>query len=153
MSILRCFFLRMRLRRFLIRDPIADDTVPQRGVDAAPSRRSLVSCPGVRRRLCPPFPKGWYVVADADEVPGPDLVAFNAFGRDLVMGRDDDGAVRVTQDLCPHVGGLFSQGGGSSTAASCARSTGGRSVPTACASRSRGGPDPGTGEGEDVGGP
>ncbi len=59
----------------------------------------------------PPFPKGWYVVADADEVPGPDLVAFNAFGRDLVMGRDDDGAVRVTQDLCPHVGGLFSQGG------------------------------------------
>lgn len=59
----------------------------------------------------PPFPKGWYVVADVDEVPGPDLVAFNAFGRDLVMGRDDDGAVRVTQDLCPHVGGLFSQGG------------------------------------------
>ena len=59
----------------------------------------------------PPFPKGWYVVADADEVPGPDLVAFNAFGRDLIMGRDDDGAVRVTQDLCSHVGGLFSQGG------------------------------------------
>ena len=59
----------------------------------------------------PPFPKGWYVVADTEEVPGPEMVAFNAFGRDLVLGRDADGAVRATQDLCPHVGGLFSQGG------------------------------------------
>ncbi|MBC8365189.1 MAG: Rieske 2Fe-2S domain-containing protein [Actinobacteria bacterium] len=59
----------------------------------------------------PPFPKGWYVVAGSDEVPGPELVALGAFGRDLVMGRDAAGEVRVTQDLCPHVGGLFSQGG------------------------------------------
>lgn len=58
-----------------------------------------------------PFPKGWYVVAESGDVAGRELVGIEAFGRELVLGRDEGGVVHAAQDLCPHVGGRFSQGG------------------------------------------
>jgi len=59
----------------------------------------------------PVFPSGWYVVADSGEVPDAALVAADVFGRQLAVGRREDGTVVATQDLCPHVGGVFTQGG------------------------------------------
>ncbi len=58
-----------------------------------------------------PFPKGWYLITESSQVRGSELLGFNVFGRDLVLGRDSGGTVWVVEDFCPHMGGRFSQGG------------------------------------------
>lgn len=52
----------------------------------------------------------WYVVLESKEVrPGKPLAA-RRFGLDLVMWRDEHGAVRAVTDRCPHRGAALSAG-------------------------------------------
>ncbi|MFT3770519.1 MAG: Rieske 2Fe-2S domain-containing protein [Minicystis sp.] len=52
----------------------------------------------------PPFPVGWFAVAYSDELPLGGVKPVDAFGRQLVLFRGEDGVARVFDALCPHLG-------------------------------------------------
>lgn len=58
-----------------------------------------------------PFPRGWYVVADSDELAPGDVRPVKALGRDLVVFRTEDGVAHVTNAYCPHLGAHLGHGG------------------------------------------
>jgi phenylpropionate dioxygenase-like ring-hydroxylating dioxygenase large terminal subunit len=61
-----------------------------------------------------PFPTtftGWYQVAYSDEVPSGAVQPLHVFGHDLVVFRGEDGAVRVLDAYCPHLGAHVGYGG------------------------------------------
>jgi nitrite reductase/ring-hydroxylating ferredoxin subunit len=56
-------------------------------------------------------PNGWFIVAEsADLAPG-DVRALHYFDRDLVLYRSEDGAPRVMDAHCPHLGAHLAVGG------------------------------------------
>jgi nitrite reductase/ring-hydroxylating ferredoxin subunit len=58
-----------------------------------------------------PLPNGWFAVArSADLAPG-DVQAVHYFGRDLALYRAEDGAARVVDAYCPHLGAHLAVGG------------------------------------------
>jgi len=59
----------------------------------------------------PPFPVGWFVVADLNEVPEGALVPLAVFGQDLAVGRTPAGRALVTHSVCPHLGADLAAGG------------------------------------------
>ena len=59
----------------------------------------------------PPFPVGWFAVADFADLPVGALVPLAAFGQDLAVGRTTDGRTLVTHSLCPHLGANLAVGG------------------------------------------
>lgn len=58
------------------------------------------------RRAYPfdPYPNSWYAVAWSHEVPRGKSRPVRYFGRDLVVYRGEDGAARVLDAVCPHLG-------------------------------------------------
>ena len=58
-----------------------------------------------------PYPRGWYGLADSDELPRGKVLPVTAFGRDLVVFRTEDGAAHVTNAYCPHLGAHLGAGG------------------------------------------
>jgi phenylpropionate dioxygenase-like ring-hydroxylating dioxygenase large terminal subunit len=58
-----------------------------------------------------PFPDGWFRVAASAEVPRGAVRPLRYFGRDLVAFRTADGAVRVLDAHCPHLGAHLGHGG------------------------------------------
>jgi phenylpropionate dioxygenase-like ring-hydroxylating dioxygenase large terminal subunit len=52
----------------------------------------------------------WYVVAKSVEVRPGKTFAVKALGKNLVLWRGDDGAVRCLEDFCPHRGAPLSRG-------------------------------------------
>lgn len=58
-----------------------------------------------------PFPRGWYVIADSDDVGRGEVKPVKAFGRELVVFRTDDGEAHVTNAYCPHLGAHLGHGG------------------------------------------
>lgn len=58
-----------------------------------------------------PFPRGWYVIADSEDLGRGDVKAVKAFGRDLVVFRTEDGEAHVTNAYCPHLGAHLGHGG------------------------------------------
>ncbi len=58
-----------------------------------------------------PFPRGWYVAAESDELPRGGVKAIKALGRDLVVFRTEDGEAHVTNAYCPHLGAHIGHGG------------------------------------------
>jgi nitrite reductase/ring-hydroxylating ferredoxin subunit len=59
----------------------------------------------------PPFPNGWFQVAYSDELEAGGVMPLHYFGRDLVLFRGDDGAPRVLDAFCPHLGAHLGYGG------------------------------------------
>ena len=58
-----------------------------------------------------PFPRGWYVAADSDEIARGDVKPIKALGRDLVVFRTEDGEAHVINAYCPHLGAHLGHGG------------------------------------------
>ena len=61
---------------------------------------------------CPfPIPYGWYVVELSQELKAGDIRNVDAFGKQWVMFRGEDGSVGVTDPYCPHLGAHLGKGG------------------------------------------
>ncbi|MFP3901131.1 MAG: Rieske 2Fe-2S domain-containing protein [Acidimicrobiia bacterium] len=63
------------------------------------------------RRYPFPVPNGWFVVAESAELAPGDVRALHYFGRDLVLYRTEDGAPRVMDAHCMHLGAHLAVGG------------------------------------------
>ena len=57
------------------------------------------------------FPRGWFVVCFSSDLTVGKTRAMRYFGRDLAAWRGEDGAVRVTDAHCPHLGAHLAIGG------------------------------------------
>ena len=51
-----------------------------------------------------PFPEGWYFVADRRSIVKRTLIQKRWLGQDIVVWRDDEGAICVARSVCPHLG-------------------------------------------------
>ena len=61
---------------------------------------------------CPfPIPYGWYVVELSDDLKAGDIRTVEAFGKEWVLFRGEDGSVGMTDPYCPHLGANLAQGG------------------------------------------
>jgi nitrite reductase/ring-hydroxylating ferredoxin subunit len=75
-------------------------------------RQKRVHVTRARRRRFPfPVPNGWFVVAEAADLGPGEVRALFYFGRDLVLYRTEDGAPRVVDAHCPHLGAHLGVGG------------------------------------------
>lgn len=65
------------------------------------------------RRRCPlpPYPNGWFRVADSDEIGRGEARGLRYFGREILLLRGEDGAARVFDAHCPHLGAHLGHGG------------------------------------------
>ncbi len=59
----------------------------------------------------PPYPRGWYRVASSEELTPGAVLRLDYFGRSLVAARLEDGAARVFDAHCPHLGAHLGFGG------------------------------------------
>jgi 3-ketosteroid 9alpha-monooxygenase subunit A len=57
------------------------------------------------------YPRGWFVVAFADEIPRMGVKSMHYFGEKLVAFRGEDGQVRVLDAYCAHMGADLAAGG------------------------------------------
>ena len=57
------------------------------------------------------FPRGWFMVAFSDELPVGGVLKMNYFGSAQVVFRGEDGAVRIMDGYCPHMGAHLGAGG------------------------------------------
>ncbi|HEX7670129.1 MAG TPA: Rieske 2Fe-2S domain-containing protein [Polyangiaceae bacterium] len=67
--------------------------------------------PRENRNLFPGYPKGWFVIAFAEELPAFGILPANYFGRNLVLFRGEDGAPRLLDTYCAHLGASLAAGG------------------------------------------
>src|SRR3954453_22754093 len=58
-----------------------------------------------------PVPNGWFIVAESADLGPGEVRALYYFGRDLVLYRTPDGAPRVMDAHCPHLGAHLAVGG------------------------------------------
>ena len=59
----------------------------------------------------PPFPDGWYAVGTSSALSRGALEPVRYFGRELVLFRGEDGAARLFDAHCPHLGAHLGVGG------------------------------------------
>lgn len=59
----------------------------------------------------PRYPRGWFAVGYEDEIGVAEVKPLRVFGRDLVMFRTEQGAFRVLDAHCPHLGAHLGVGG------------------------------------------
>ena len=59
----------------------------------------------------PPYPTGWYLVAQSSDLAASDVRAMRWFGRDLVAFRTAGGQAVVVDAHCPHMGAHLGYGG------------------------------------------
>lgn len=57
------------------------------------------------------FPRGWFVIAFAEDVAVGEVKPIRYFGRDMVLYRGEDGVARVLDAHCPHLGAHMGHGG------------------------------------------
>jgi nitrite reductase/ring-hydroxylating ferredoxin subunit len=58
-----------------------------------------------------PIPNGWFAVGDGDELAPGEVRPVRYFARDLVLWRGRDGAARLFDAFCPHLGAHLGHGG------------------------------------------
>ena len=66
---------------------------------------------GTNRYPFPAYPDGWFGVALSEELGVGDVKALHYLGRELVAFRGEDGAVRIFDAHCPHLGAHLGVGG------------------------------------------
>jgi nitrite reductase/ring-hydroxylating ferredoxin subunit len=59
----------------------------------------------------PPYPRGWFAVGSSDELALGEVRPVRYFGEPLVLFRSEDGAARVFDAYCPHLGAHLGHGG------------------------------------------
>ncbi|XP_022832212.1 cholesterol 7-desaturase [Spodoptera litura] len=52
----------------------------------------------------PPFPNGWFAVAESRELKNGGVLSIDALGQNLCIYRGEDGVARVVDAYCPHLG-------------------------------------------------
>ena len=63
------------------------------------------------RSPLPPFPDGWFAIAFSSELPARGVLSRRCFGEEVVVFRDEQGAVAVLDAYCPHMGAHLGHGG------------------------------------------
>lgn len=63
------------------------------------------------RDLFPGYPKGWFVVAFSDELAPSGVLSVEYFGKRMVLFRGEDGAPRLLDAYCAHLGASLAAGG------------------------------------------
>ncbi|MEP2550746.1 MAG: Rieske (2Fe-2S) protein, partial [Marinomonas sp.] len=63
------------------------------------------------RNLDMPYPYGWYPAMLSDDLAVGEVKPLRYFGQDLVIWRGDDGAVRMLDAYCRHLGAHMGYGG------------------------------------------
>ncbi len=78
-----------------------------------PSETSAPPRPGIDGdpRFPFPIPNGWFQVAASHELAEGQLLSARYFGQELVIFRDEEGAARVLDAWCPHLGAHLGHGG------------------------------------------
>ena len=71
----------------------------------------MVSQTAKQRHALPPYTRGWFVVGWSDDLPRGALKQVRQFGHQFTLFRGADGLVGVVDDVCPHLGARFSEGG------------------------------------------
>jgi phenylpropionate dioxygenase-like ring-hydroxylating dioxygenase large terminal subunit len=66
-----------------------------------------------------PYPNGWFRLAYTHEVPKAGIKRVSALGQELVVFRGEDGAVRVLDAYCPHLGADLAGGKVTGNAIAC----------------------------------
>lgn len=64
-----------------------------------------------RRYSLPPYTRGWFAVGWSDELRKGEVKKVRQFGQSFTLFRGEDGAAGVLDDICPHLGAHFSDGG------------------------------------------
>jgi 3-ketosteroid 9alpha-monooxygenase subunit A len=64
-----------------------------------------------RHYYTPAIPNGWFQVAYSDELAKGAVLPLEYFGSSLVLFRTEDGAARVLDAFCPHLGAHLGHGG------------------------------------------
>src|SRR5262249_34438626 len=70
--------------------------------------------PGIRmnsRFPFSPYPSGWFRVGVSRDIKPGQIKPLRYFGRDLALFRAEDGAARVLEAHCPHLGAHLGHGG------------------------------------------
>ncbi len=70
-----------------------------------------LSLPVVKPSKITPYPNGWYVVAFSHTLRPGHVQPLQAFGRELVLFRTEDGVVHMADGHCPHFGAHLGHGG------------------------------------------
>jgi len=70
-----------------------------------------MSEPSDYRYPFPPYPTGWYVVAESSDVAAGELKRLRYFGRELVLFRTEAGRAVLVDAHCPHMGAHLGHGG------------------------------------------
>lgn len=65
----------------------------------------------VKHTNLPPFPNGWYVIEQSENLKPGQLLTKRFAGRDLVVFRTEKGKACVMDAYCPHMGAHFGHGG------------------------------------------
>lgn len=58
-----------------------------------------------------PYPDGWYVVANSDELQPKKVLTVKFMGEEVVLFRTEQGKLNTIEAHCPHLGGHFGHGG------------------------------------------
>ncbi|CAK9016084.1 Cholesterol 7-desaturase nvd 1 (Neverland 1) (Nvd-Ci-1) [Durusdinium trenchii] len=75
-------------------------------------RRQLDKLRAESGEFPPPYPNGWYKIAESAEVPKGKVVTVSALGREFVVFRGkEDGVAGVIDAFCPHLGTHLGHGG------------------------------------------
>lgn len=82
---------------------------PQALIDR--SRRPIVRTSTSEPRFPFPVPNGWFIVAEARRLEPGQTAALHVFGRDVVLYRGADGAPRLIDAYCAHLGAHIGVGG------------------------------------------
>ncbi|XP_049884446.1 cholesterol 7-desaturase nvd [Pectinophora gossypiella] len=62
-------------------------------------------------KIPPPYPNGWFAVAESCDVKVGGVLAVDALGQNLCVYRGADGVVRCVDAYCPHLGANLAAGG------------------------------------------
>ncbi|XP_063391869.1 cholesterol 7-desaturase nvd [Cydia fagiglandana] len=62
-------------------------------------------------KLPPPYPNGWFAVAESGNLKNGDVTSIDALGQNLCVYRGEDGVARCVDAYCPHLGANLGIGG------------------------------------------
>lgn len=72
---------------------------------------TAASRPQTYRYPFPPYPTGWYLIAESSELAVGDVKPLTRFGRELVLFRNESGRAVLLDAHCPHMGAHLGHGG------------------------------------------
>src|SRR5260221_14414709 len=77
----------------------------------SPQSREDTVTPENYRYPFPPYPTGWYLLAESASLAPGDVVPLHYFGRELVLFRTEGGEPVLLDAHCPHLGAHLGHGG------------------------------------------